>query len=353
MAYSIKPLPDIGNIETVLVLKKSLSANKALAELKGILATIPDQTILLNTLALQEAKDSSAIENIITTHDELFKASLDLNVSLAAKEVQSYTAALKRGFDLTQQHGFLSIRHLLQILDILEPNNGAIRRLPGTVLKNQQTGEVVYTPPQDYDTVMALLSNLEKFINNPDLADWDDLVKMAVIHFQFESIHPFYDGNGRTGRIINLLYLVLRKLLDIPVLYLSRYIVAHKGQYYQKIQAVRDQNDWEGWLCFMLDAVEQTALHTIRLIQKIRELIEQTKQFLQQNQPKIYSQALLDNIFKHPYTKIDFVIKDCQVTRLTATKYLDILTTNQLLTKVKLGKTNYFINHQLLNLLID
>ncbi len=351
--YAIKLLPNIGNIETRIVLKKSLLANKALAELKGVLATIPDQNILLNTLALQEAKDSSAIENIITTHDELFRASLNLTTSLATKEVQSYTNALKRGFDLTQQYGFLSIRHFLQILDILEPNNGAIRRLPGTVLKNQTTGEVVYTPPQDYDSIMDLLTNLEKFINDPQMVDWDDLVKMAVIHFQFESIHPFYDGNGRTGRIINLLYLVLRKLIDIPVLYLSRYIVANKGQYYQRLQAVRDNEDWEGWLCFMLEAVEQTALHTIQLVKKMKILIEETKQYLQQNQPKIYSRELLDNVFKHPYTKIEFVMTDCQVSRLTATKYLKILSENQLLNKVKLGKTNYFINHQLLGLLMD
>ena len=277
MNYIIKSLPNIGEIETKSVLKKSLQANKALAELKGILATIPDQNILINTLSLQEAKDSSAIENIITTHDELFKASLNLNVSVAAKEVQSYSAALKRGYDLIQQHGFLSTKHLLQILDILEPNNGAIRRLPGTILKNQQTGEVVYTPPQDYEAILNLMTNLEQFINNDELADWDFLVKMAIIHFQFESIHPFYDGNGRTGRIINLLYLVLKNLLDVPVLYLSRYIVRNKGQYYQKLQDVRDKDDWESWICFMLEAVENTAIFTIDLIKNIRILLEETK----------------------------------------------------------------------------
>ncbi|WP_028523155.1 Fic family protein [Runella limosa] len=353
MSYRIKELPNIGEIETKKVLKKSLQANKALAELKGILATIPDQNILINTLSLQEAKDSSAIENVITTHDELFKASLDLQVSAAAKEVQSYASALKRGHDLVRQYGFLSTKHLLHILDILEPNNGAIRRLPGTVLKNQQTGEVVYMPPQDYDEIIRLMSNLEQFINNDELADWDSLVKMAIIHFQFESIHPFYDGNGRTGRIINLLYLVLKDLLDVPVLYLSRYIVRYKGQYYQKLQAVRDDDDWESWICFMLEAVENTALYTIDLIKAIRVLLEETKVWCQESHPKIYSRELLDNLFKHPYTKIEFVMQDCQVTRLTAAKYLEIFAENNLLTKVKLGKTNYFINQRLVELLMQ
>ncbi len=353
MTYVIQKLPNIGEIETKLILKKSLQANKALAELKGILATIPDQNILINTLSLQEAKDSSAIENIITTHDELFKASIDLQVTLAAKEVQSYSSALKRGFDLVSQYGFLSTNHLVQILNVLEPNNGGIRRLPGTMLKNQQTGEVVYAPPQDHEVILNLMDNLEQFINSDDLVDWDDLVKMAIIHFQFESIHPFYDGNGRTGRIINLLYLVLKKLLDVPVLYLSRYIVRNKGQYYQKLQAVRDQNDWESWIIFMLEAVEQTSLYTIELIKNIRELLHTTKEWCQENNPKIYSRELLDNLFKHPYTKIEFVMQDCQISRLTATKYLDILVESGKLTKVKIGKSNYYINHALLNLLIQ
>lgn len=352
MDYTIKLLPDIGQIETKRVLKKSLSANKALAELKGIISIIPDQNLLINTLALQEAKDSSAVENIITTHDELFKASLDLEVSIAAKEVQSYAAALKCGFDLIKRHGFLSNNHLLQILDILEPNNGAIRKLPGTVLKNQQSGEVVYTPPQDYETIVSYLNNLEQFINDDTLTDWDALIKMTVIHFQFESIHPFYDGNGRTGRIINLLYLVLKDLLDAPILYLSRYIVQNKSAYYQKLQAVRDKDDWEGWLCFMLEAVENTAIHTIQLIKDIRLLLEHHKVWCQENYPKIYSRELLDNLFKHPYTKIEFVMQDCQVSRLTAAKYLDIFVENQILIKIKLGKSNYFINRDLLELLM-
>ncbi len=353
MTYIIQKLPNIGEIETKLILKKSLQANRALAELKGILATIPDQNILINTLSLQEAKDSSAIENIITTHDELFKASIDLQVTLEAKEVQSYSSALKRGFDLVSQYGFLSTNHLVQILNVLEPTNGGIRRLPGTMLKNQQTGEVVYTPPQDHEEILRLMDNLELFINNDEITDWDSLVKMAIIHFQFESIHPFYDGNGRTGRIINLLYLVLKNLLDVPVLYLSRYIVKNKGQYYQKLQAVRDQNDWESWIVFMLEAVEQTSLYTIELIKNIRELLHKTKEWCQENSPKIYSRELLDNLFKHPYTKIDFVMQDCQISRLTATKYLDILVESGKLTKVKIGKSNYYINHALLDLLIQ
>lgn len=351
MDYTIKLLPNIGQIETANVLKKALNANKALAELKGMLSTIPDQNILINTLALQEAKDSSAVENIITTHDELFKASLDLEVSIATKEVQSYAAALKRGYDLIHENGFLSSNHLLQILDVLEPNNGAIRKLPGTVLKNQQTGEVVYTPPQDYETILNYLKNLEDFINDDTLVDWDNLVKMAIIHFQFESIHPFYDGNGRTGRIINLLYLVLKGLLDVPILYLSRYIMQHKGAYYQKLQAVRDNEDWEGWLCFMLEAIETTSMHTIKLVKGIRALLVKNSSWCKENYPKIYSRELIDNLFKHPYTKIDFVMQDCHVSRLTAAKYLEIFVKHEILIKIKMGKNNYFINKELLELL--
>lgn len=248
-------------------MKKLAAARSALAELKGISKTIPNEGILLNTLPLQEAKDSSAVENIITTHDELFKAALQTGgmKSQAAKEVSNYAAALRLGFGLVQQYGFLSVNHLAQIQAELEQNNAGYRRLPGTTLKNQ-LGEVVYIPPQDPADIMRLMSNLEAYLNDDTLSDADPLVKMAVLHLQFESIHPFYDGNGRTGRILNILYLVLKGLLDIPVLYLSRYLIRYKADYYYHLQQVRDTGNWEPWLLYMLDGVEQTARETITLV---------------------------------------------------------------------------------------
>jgi len=238
MIWQPTPLPPTQELETRIVLKKLATAHRALAELKGIAAVIPNEGILLDTLPLQEAKDSSAVENIITTHDELYQAELQLGESQAAKEVQQYTAALRLGLGLVQHYGFLSVNHLARIQQELEQNNGGYRRLPGTTLKSQR-GEVVYTPPRDNATIMALMGNLELYLNDDSLSDVDPLVKMAVLHFQFESIHPFYDGNGRTGRILNILYLVLKGLLDLPVLYLSRYLIRHKAAYYQHLQAVR------------------------------------------------------------------------------------------------------------------
>ncbi|MGI4872660.1 MAG: Fic family protein [Janthinobacterium lividum] len=287
------------------MLKKLPSAHRALAELKGILGTLPDAEILLNTLPLQEAKDSSAVENIITTHDELFRAAVqaDAPTTQAAKEVQNYAAALQLGFELIRKHGFLSSNHLVQIQQELEHNQAGYRRLPGTSLKNAQTGEVVYTPPQDYAVVLALMSNLEQYLNDDELSDADPLVKMAVLHFQFESIglrlpavHPFYDGNGRTGRILNILYLVLKGLLDLPVLYLSRFITQHKADYYRHLQQVRDTGAWEPWLLYLIAGVEQTAKETIALINAMRQLMQEARQQLRGY--RFYSQDLLDHLFR-------------------------------------------------------
>ena len=268
-AWQPSALPPTAELETRAVLKKLPAAHRALAELKGLVAAIPNESILLDTLPLQEAKDSSAIENIITTHDELFNAELHLGDSQAAKEVQRYAAALRLGTALVKQYGFLSTNHIAQIQEELKRDRGGYRRLPGTALKNQR-GEVVYTPPQDPAVILDLMGNLEQYLNDDSLHDVDPLVKMAVLHFQFESIHPFYDGNGRTGRILNILYLVLKGLLDIPVLYLSRFITQHKADYYRHLQAVRDTGDWEPWLLYLLTGVEQTARESIQLITEMR-----------------------------------------------------------------------------------
>ncbi len=346
-------LPELGDIETRAVLKRLASAHKALAELKGVAGSIPNQSILINTLSLQEAKDSSAIENIITTHDDLYQSD-SFNrqfVSLAAKEVHNYAVALRNGFEQVRRTELLTTRDILDIQARIEENDAGFRKLPGTALKNEQTGEIVYMPPQHPDEILALMDNLEEFINADGLCDWDDLTKMAVIHHQFESIHPFYDGNGRTGRIINILYLVKQGLLGLPVLYLSRYINQNKADYYHLLQVVRTDNAWESWLLFMLEAVEQTSYQTITLIQAIKALMQRYKHKMRSELPKIYSQDLLNNLFGHPYTKIDFVMRELQVTRKTAAKYLDELVAAGLLTKHKVGKENFYLNDELYALL--
>jgi len=355
MSFELLPLPPSVELETRSVLKKAASAHRYLAELKGVAATIPNESILINTLALQEAKDSSAVENIITTHDDLFKAELFTNLiaNPATKEVQRYASALKKGFAMVRKQRILTLRHILAIQEELEQNQAGFRRLPGTVLKNQQTGEVVYAPPQEADQVLALMSNLEQFINDDYVMDADPLVKMALIHYQFESIHPFYDGNGRTGRILNILYLVLKDLLNLPILYLSRYIIQHKAAYYQYLQGVRDRQEWEAWILYMLDGVEQTARETIVLIQHIRMLMQQYKQDIRSRLPKLYSQDLLNNLFRHPYTKIEFMMADLQVSRITATRYLDLLTEENFLQKQKVGRVNYYVNEPLLSLFLQ
>ncbi len=343
-------LPPKQDIETKAVLRALNKASRALAELKGEAKTIPNENILVNTLGLQEAKDSSAIENIVTTHDELFLATVDNTVeSIAAKEVQNYTQALKHGFALVRKYSLLTSNNIIEIHGQLEPNKKGLRKIPGTALKNS-AGETVYTPPQHYDTIVELMSNLEKYINDNDLQDIDPLLKMPIIHYQFESIHPFYDGNGRTGRIINILYLVQQQLLDIPVLYLSKYIIQNKSEYYKHLQNIRTSNDYESWLIWLLNGVTETSKSTIDLIQKIKLLMDEYINKIKEIYPKMYSKDLVENLFKHPYTKIDFVMTDLQVSKPTATQYLNKLIKLGLLKKEKRWKTNYYINERLYNL---
>ncbi len=352
--WKLEELPPKKDLESKTVLKSLPKAHAALAELKGIALSIPNQNILINTLGLQEAKDSSAIENIITTHDELYKSELNLKSvkTLGAKEVQNYITALKRGFNLVSKREILTSNMILEIQEMIEKNKAGFRKLPGTALKNSSTGETVYTPPQELDTINKLMSNLERFINNPELSDYDPLVKMALIHFQFESIHPFYDGNGRTGRIINILYLILEKLLDLPILYLSSYIIRNKSSYYKLLQKVRDENDWEEWILFMVKGVELTSRETVRLILSIKEMMITTKHHLRNNY-KFYSQDLLNNLFKHPYTKIEFIVQDLKVSRITAANYLNKLAKDNVLEKRKIGTGNYYINNELFELLTN
>ena len=352
---SIPPLPPNADLESLTILKQLPSAHRYLAKLSAEAMTIPNEQILINTLALQEAKASSEIENIVTTHDELYKADAFPNYynNPAAKEVRRYAAALKKAFELVRHDGLLTVNRILEVHRVLEQNNSGLRRLPGTVLKNEQSGEVIYTPPQDYQEVVELMTNLEKFINDPAVCDADPLVKMAVIHFQFESIHPFYDGNGRTGRIINIIYLVIQKLLEIPVLYLSRYIIENKSQYYELLQSTRVSGNWEPWILFMLRGVEVTSLQTLILVSKIRIAMLEFKHQIRSDMPKIYSQDLLNNLFRHLYTTIESLQRDLDVSRLTATKYLNKLVEGGFLEKHKYGRYNYYVNRRLFDLFLN
>ena len=344
---------DARRFDTPAILRRLASSSRKLAELKGIAASMPNQGILINTLGLQEAKDSSEIENIVTTHDELFKDDVlpKAFANPAAKEVLRYRQALRVGFNLVRQSGLLTSNHIVQIQGELERNNAGFRKLPGTALKDG-AGRTVYTPPQDPAEITALMTDLERFINDAGLFDADPLIKMALIHHQFESIHPFYDGNGRTGRIVNVLYLVKEGLLDIPVLYLSQHIVRNKRAYYDLLQRVRVDDIWEDWVLYMLEAVEVTAGRTLRTVQAIKAALMDYKHRIRV-QHKFYSQDLINNLFSHPYTKIEFLQRDLQVSRMTATRYLDALAQTGFMVKQKIGRGNYYVNLALNQILLD
>jgi len=354
MQFPIPLLPLSVEIETKEVLLQLNRANKALAELKGIAQTIPNEIILINTLILQEAKDSSAVENIVTSHDELYKAGMDVennSVSVATKEVLDYAHALQFGFELIRKNRFLTLNNIIEIQQILEKNIAGFRKVPGTTLKNQ-FGTIIYTTPQDKIEIEILMKNLERYINDNSICNLDPLLKMAIIHHQFKSIHPFYDGNGRTGRIINILYLVLNELLDLPILYLSRHIISNKSQYYQLLQEVRVSNNWEKWILFVLQGVEEIALQTIVLVKKIVFLMQEFKVMIRNILKKSYSHELLNNLFSHPYTKVEHIIKVVGVSRITATAYLEKLVAANILVKIKSGRTNYYLNLPLIKLLL-
>ncbi len=339
-----------GRFETAPILKALNQASRSLAELKGVAASIPNQSILINTLTLQEARDSSAIENIVTTQDDLYREEEPADTTgTAIKEVLRYRQALRAGHERVRDTGLLTLNTILEIQECLDSNRAGMRKLPGTALRDG-AGRVVYEPPQDANEVKRLMGDLEKFIHDQPPFEADPLVRMALIHHQFESIHPFYDGNGRTGRIINVLYLVKEGLLDIPVLYLSRHIVQTKPDYYRLLQAVRDHDDWEGWVLYMLQAVAATAAQTVVTIQAIKTLLQQTKLRIRDHY-RFYSQDLINNLFNHPYTRVEFLQREIGVSRLTATRYLDKLAADGVLRKMRVGRNNYYVNQPLFDLL--
>lgn len=356
--YTIPKLPLGIDLETKEILKQVNLANKALAELKGVAHTIPNEGVLINSLVIQEAKESSEVENIVTTHDEIFQADLSVSnyaVSNAAKEVMNYREAMLEGFSRVKENMLLTNNIIKNIQEKLEKNKAGFRTSAVTLQNSKQ--EIVYAPPKTGDEVEHYMSNLEHFINNSELSDLDPLIKLAIIHHQFESIHPFYDGNGRTGRIISVLYLVQNRLLDLPILYLSRYITRNKADYYKFIQAVRDNDgdikDWQNWVMFILKGIEVTSKETIILINGIAQLMAQYKAILKPVFGKTYKHELLNNLFFHPYTKIEFIERDMNVQRKTAAKYLDMIVDLKLLTKMKKGSSNYYINNALFALFLN
>jgi Fic family protein len=364
-SYFLPTLPPSGvDFQTPELLTKLVSAHRYLAELKGCAVSIPNQAILINTLVLQEAKASSAVESYVTTQDELFQADLHIAewMSPAAKEVSRYREALTHGFKrMRQQQGILGNGTLIALFQLLKNSSENFRTSGGTVLKNEKTGATVFVPPQDGAQVQAHMQALEQFINDDTVCELDPLIKMALIHHQFESIHPFSDGNGRIGRILCVLYLVRTGLLNAPVLYLSRYINQHKRDYYRLLQTIRDTADdavanaanWQAWVIFMLTAVAQTARQAVQLMNDMRELMAQTKSRMRTDTPKLYSQDLLNNLFRHPYTRIEFVQRDLNVTRPTATSYLRQLAKAGLVQEHSQGKHVYFINVPLVQLLVQ
>ena len=359
-SYKIPLLPLPYDLETKTVLRQANKANRKLAELKGVAQTIPNERILISSLTLQEAKDSSAVENIVTTQDDLYRAGLDANFTLigaATKEVLFYREAINEGFKLVRNKNILALNDIKRIQEVLEQNSAGFRTTPGTQLKRSSDGAVIYTPPQDGQRIVELMSNLEQFINDDELCPIDPLVKMAIIHHQFESIHSFYDGNGRTGRIVNILYLVTSGLLDLPILYLSRYITHNKAEYYERIQAIRNTTgdnsaQWEAWILYMLRGVEQTAEETIALVKNIGKLMTEYKNIIRPAFGGKYSHELLNGLFYHPYTKIGHLESNMQVSRQTAAKYLDRLASLGLLQKERMGKENYYINTKLMELFL-
>lgn len=346
------------DLETKAILKQLNNANRRLAELKGVAMTIPNENILVSTLTLQEAKDSSEVENIVTTQDDLYKNASELYsdyaINAATKEVLNYREALQHGFRLVKEKGVLTSSVIREIQKLLEHNSAGFRSIPGTTLKSSD-GKTVYTPPQDRTEILNYMDNLETFINNDDISELDPLIKLAIIHHQFESIHPFYDGNGRTGRIICVLFLVLTGRLDLPILYLSRYITHNKKKYYELIQDIRDKNsdnadEWEAWILFILKGIEETAIETTRLVKGISKLMADFKSVLRPKFGKQYRHELLNNLFFHPYTKVEFLEKELMISRVTAQRYLNLLMETGLIDRVKIGKAYYYINVPLMNL---
>ncbi len=343
--------PEKEKIETVKVLRQLVKSSVALAELKGLAKILPNPNILLNAVILKEASASSEIENIITTQDKLYQAlsAKGIQADPSTKEVLRYREAMLHGFRFIQKKGFLSANAIIEIQKILEEKTTGIRKLPGTALRNAATGNVIYTPPDNTDSLNRLIKNLESYLNEQD--EMSPLIKLAVQHYQFESIHPFYDGNGRTGRIINVLYLILNDLLESPVLYLSAYIIDNKADYYRLLQEVRTKDNWEEWVLYILKGIEQTANETIVRVNEISKLFIKTQETVRKQAPKSYSKELIELLFEHPYCKAEYLTDRLDISRITASKHLKELERIKVLQSKQVWKETLYINTKLFDLL--
>lgn len=344
-------LPPKAEIETRAILKKTIAASRALSELKGAITKLPNPSLFIDTIQLQEAQASSAIENIITTHDELFRQSIaDKKIeNQAVKEVLHYKDALWHGLEVMKKKPLLTTNLFIKLAQLIKENNAGIRNTPGTQLKNPATGKVVYTPPEGEEVIRQKLKNLEVFIHAED--EIDPLVKMAIIHYQFEAIHPFFDGNGRTGRIILLLYLKLSGLLDLPALFLSGYIMQNKDVYYKKLRAVTEKSDWQGWIRYMLDMIETTANKDRHRIVQIEKLMTTMGAEIQEKLPRLYSKELMEILFRLPYSKRQFLEEAGLGTLKTVGNYLKELEEEGFLKSERVGKEKLYLNPQLLEIL--
>ena len=344
----LKLPPESGLISSVSIWKAEARARAALAELKGLAHIIPNQSILVNAIVLQEAQDSSEIENIITTRDKLYNGFFagQQKIDVSTKEVINYREALMKGFNLISKQGFLRLSNVNEIQSVIVGNIAGLRKTSGTALVNEKTKEVVFTPP-DPQYIDSLLSNLLDYFNTSE----STLISMAVMHFQFETIHPYYDGNGRTGRILNILYLIGNDLLDTPILYLSSYITKNKAEYYRLLNEVTISQVWDNWIVFILEGVYQVAVETIEKIQLIKKELDRVVELVKVKMPKSYSKDLVETLFENPYCKVDFIIRSVGVERKAASRYLNQLVELNVLSKHKVGKENIFINDGLMEIL--
>lgn len=353
LPYNDLPLlPPRAELETRDILKQVTASSRALADLRGLARMIPNQGILINGIVLQEARLSSEIENIVTTSDELYRAAADADggADPSAKEVLRYREALWHGFQEIKQRP-LSTNLFIEIVRIIKKTDLDVRKTTGTKLANHKTNEVIYTPPEGEAVIRDKLANLEQFLYPEPDDGLDPLIRLAVMHYQFEAIHPFPDGNGRTGRILNILLLVEHKLLDIPVLYLSRYILENRASYYEGLRRVTEEGAWEDWVLYILKAIETTARETQDRVQQILALMENVRLEVQEKAPRIYSKDLIEIVFRHPYCKIKFVEEAAKTTRQTASAYLKVLSELGILRLHKMGRDVYYINDQLLQVL--
>lgn len=345
-------LPYSFNFDDVDILKALVKANHKLGQLNGAINLLPNPYVIFNAITLGEAKESSEIENIVTTFDEIFKEMSYSKTNPASKEVLNYRQAMLRGFELLRENGFISTNHIIEIHHIVEPEAGDLRKLPGTVIMNTKTGEVLHTPPQNIEEISDYLSNLEKYINISDLEDTDPILKMAVIHFQFESIHPFYDGNGRTGRMLNVLYLTLSKKLDIPILYLSKYINRNRAKYNEVLNATQENiSNIKEYLLFMIQGIYEMSEFTLKFINSFMETMNNATQIVKERCPKIYSQELIEHLFFDFYTKNEYLCEKLGISRNTSSKYLHELAEAGILVEEKIGKTKLYKNAFLYNLI--